>query len=252
MNIAFYSGRSAMTAQQQGMNIHANNVANVNTVGFKTMRPSFAECIYVRYRETEQRWDTGHGQYMMKTDLMWREGQFVTSDQPLDFALPNDGFFMVQNRNGDLFLTRDGAFAISQNDDNVWELVSSAGDFVLDYDMNRIPVPFEVAQDADGNPVTTSMIDYALLENAIGVFAVANNWGLEMTGTNRFVTTARSGDAVAVPEFDKVRMALERSTTDLAEEMVKIIETQRAYQLSARIIQTADEFARIANNLRQG
>ena len=240
-----------MIAQQQGLNIHANNIANVNTVGFKALRPSFAECVYVQYRSTQPEWETGHGQYLMKTDLLWEESLFAAFDQPLDFALPNDGFFMVLDRYGDVHLTRDGSFAITMNEESgVWELVSGTCEFVLDYEMNRIPVPFEVVEDEDGNLVTTTIVDYATLEAAIGVFTVPNNWGLNQTGNNRFVITERSGEPVPAPEYDKVRMALERSGVDLAHEMVKIIETQRSYQLSARVIQTADEFARIANNLR--
>jgi len=251
MNISFYTGRSGLIAQQEGLNIYANNIANVNTVGFKPMRPSFAECLYVRYRETEQAWDTGHGQYVMKTDLMWQEGQFVATDQPLDFALPNDGFFMVLDRYGETYLTRDGAFTMTFNQDmEEWQLVSAAGDYVLDYEGNRIAIPFEVTINEDGEETVTSIVDYAALEAMLGVFTVANNWGLDNVDRNRFAVTGRSGEAVAAPEYDKVRMALEMSSTDLAGDMVRIIETQRAYQLAAKLIQTSDEFMRIANNLR--
>jgi len=251
MNISFYTGRSGMIAQQEGLNIYSNNIANINTVGFKAMRPSFAECLYVRYRETEPQWETGHGQYVMKTDLMWQEGQFVMSDQPLDFALPNDGFFMVIDRFGETYLTRDGAFSITFNEDaGAWELVSAMGEYVLDYDGNHIQIPFEIAIDADGNEVVTSIVDYAALEQMVGVYTVANNWGLDNVDKNRFAVTPRSGEAIPAPEYDKVRMALEMSTVDLAGDMVRIIETQRAYQLAAKIIQTSDEFMRIANNLR--
>ncbi|MCL1822879.1 MAG: flagellar hook-basal body protein [Oscillospiraceae bacterium] len=253
MNISFYTGSSGMIAQQEGLNIYANNIANINTVGFKAMRPSFAECLYVRYRDTEATtdWETGHGQYVMKTDLMWEEGSFIMSDQPLDFALPNDGFFMVVDRYGDTYLTRDGAFSITFNEDaGVWQLVSAAGEYVLDYDGSRIEVPFEVIIDEDGNETVTTMINYRALEDMIGVFTVPNNWGLDNVDKNRFAVTGRSGEAAAARDYDKVRMALEMSTTDLAGDMVRIIETQRAYQLSAKVVQTSDEFMRIANNLR--
>jgi flagellar basal-body rod protein FlgG len=251
MNISFFTGRSGMIAQQEGLNIYANNIANINTVGFKAMRPSFAECLYVRYRETEPDWETGHGQYVMKSDLMWQEGQFVATEQPLDFALPNDGFFMVLDRYGGTHLTRDGAFSITLNTDtDTWELVSAGGEYVLGYDGERIAIPFEAVTNEDGEEVITSVIDYFALEAMIGVFTVPNNWGLDNVSGNRFAVTERSGEAVPAPDYDKVRMALEMSTTDLAGDMVRIIETQRAYQLSAKIIQTSDEFMRIANNLR--
>jgi flagellar basal-body rod protein FlgG len=240
-----------MIAQQEGLNIYANNIANINTTGFKPMRPSFAECLYVQYRSTEPRWETGHGQYVMKTDLMWEEGMFKATDQPLDFALPNDGFFMVADRNGDTYLTRDGAFSITFNtDEEIWQLVSSSGEYVLDYDGGRIEIPFETVTNADGGEAVTSTVDYVALEGMIGVFSVPNNWGLENVSSNRFAVTDRSGEPVPELEYDKVRMALEMSSTDLAGDMVRIIETQRAYQLAAKIIQTSDEFIRIANNLR--
>ena len=205
----------------------------------------------MQYRATEDAWQTGHGQYVMKSDLMWEEGMFIMSDQPLDFALPNDGFFMVRDRFGVEYLTRDGNFMLSFNEDaGEWQLVSSSGDYVLGYDRENIAVPFRVIENPDGTEALTSMVDYAALEAILGVFTVPNNWGLDNAHNNRFAITERSGAAVAAPEYDKVRMALEMSTTDLAGDMVRIIETQRAYQLAAKIVQTSDEFIRIANNLR--
>lgn len=132
-----------MIAQQGGMNVTANNIANVNTVGYKALRPSFADCIYTEYRSTEEDWDTGHGQYMNKTDFQWDIGGFTDNGQPLDYALPNDGFFMVRDYNGNDYLTRDGDFSITNVGDH-WELVNASGDFVLDYEGNHITVPFKV------------------------------------------------------------------------------------------------------------
>jgi len=247
MNISFYSAKSAMIAQQQGLNIYANNIANVNTVGFKPERPSFADCIYTYQHEPREEWETGHGQYLSKTDFMFSEGSFIMSERPTDYALPNDGFFMLTDRNGNRFLTRDGAFSISYDSGSEqWELVNGNGDYVLDYEGNRITVPFAVNEDGE---VTTD-IDYVALTNAIGVYSVPNNWGLDQADGNHFVVTERSGAAVADPEADKVQGALEMSTTDLAGDMVRIIETQRSYQLNAKMIQTSDEFMKIVNSLR--
>ncbi len=251
MNISFYTGVSGMIAQQQGLNIYSNNIANINTVGFKAERPSFADCIYSIQRETEPEWETGHGQYVMKTDIMWEEGLFTATDQPLDFALPNSGFFMVADRYGNEFLTRDGAFNITFNEDsNAWELINGTGEYVMGYDKNHIEVPFMTEEDEEGNQVATNEIDYAALEELVGVFTVPNNWGLEQAQNNHLVITGRSGAAAADETLDKVRMALEMSTVDLAGDMVHLIETQRSYQLTAKLVQTSDELMRIANNLR--
>lgn len=258
MNISFYTGAAGMISQQNGMNIYSNNIANVNTVGFKSLRPSFADCIYTIQRSTEPEWQTGHGQYVMKTDFMWDQGSFVTTEQPLDFAIANDNFFMVTDERGDNYLTRDGSFQITQIDDH-WELVSGMGEFVLDNDGNHITVPFVVEtreiHDENGvvtgtEEVQTQIIDYEALQNLIGQFAVPNNFGLDQSEDNHFVITDRSGEAVPSEDKELVRGALEMSTVDLAAEMVHLIETQRSYQLSARVVTTSDELMNIANNLR--
>lgn len=249
MNIAFYSAATGMIAQQDGMNVIANNIANVNTVGYKALRPSFADCIYTEQRATEPEWDTGHGQYLNKTDFMWDIGGFTGSDQPLDYALPNDGFFMVRDYNGRDYLTRDGAFQITNVGDH-WELVNANGDFVLDYDGNHITVPFKVEIDEEGVETVSNEIDYNELTENIGVFTVPNNWGLAQDDSNHFLVTERSGDPVPDREADKLEYYLERSSVDLAQEMVNMIVSQRGYQINAKIVQTADEMQQIANNLR--
>ncbi len=372
MNIAFYSATAGMIAQQGGMNVTANNIANVNTVGYKALRPSFADCIYTEQRATEPEWDTGHGQYMNKTDFQWDIGGFTDYGQPLDYALPNDGFFMVRDYNGRDYLTRDGAFQITNVGDH-WELVNANGDFVLDYEGNHITVPFrteteesliftppdngyfmvidhngteyltrdgdfmltnagrnwelvttngefvldregnhvtvpfDVQLDAEGNenaqvnyqqlaanvgvfnlpagadlaggnanhyPVSdidgelavsdaavpapaeevndtvTTEIDYPVLTEMIGVFTVPNKWGLAQDDSNHFLVTERSGAPAPDLEADKLQYYLERSSVDLAQEMVNMIVSQRSYQLNAKIVQTADEMQQIANNLR--
>ena len=241
MNISFYTGAAGMISQQNGMNIYSNNIANVNTVGFKSLRPSFADCIYTIQRATEPEWQTGHGQYVMKTDFMWDKGSFVQTEQPLDFAIANDNFFIVRDERGDDYLTRDGSFQITQIEDH-WELVSGRGEFVLDNEGNHITVPFVVEtreiHDENGvvtgtEEVQTTTIDYGALERLIGQYSVPNNFGLDQS-----------------EDKELVRGALEMSTVDLAAEMVHLIETQRSYQLSAKVVTTSDELMNIANNLR--
>lgn len=258
MNISFYTGASGMIAQQDGMNIYSNNIANVNTVGFKSLRPSFADCVYTTQRQTEEDWQTGHGQYIMKTDFMWEQGSFFMTEQELDFAIPNDNFFMVVDERGDTYLTRDGSFEITQVDDH-WELVNGCGEFVLDSDGNHIIVPFKTGErnivDENGYVVgteeyETSNVDYDAITDMIGLYEVDNNWGLEQAEDNHFVITERSGEPRVSEEREIIRQALEMSTVDLASEMVHLIETQRSYQLSARVVTTSDELMSIANNLR--
>lgn len=169
MNISFHTGKSAMIAQAKALNIYGNNIANVNTVGYQTIRPSFADCIYDVEREPQPDWQTGHGTYIQKTDLMFSESHFEYTERPQDFAIAGEGFFAVQDRWGDVNYTRDGAFGITQLDGE-WYLVSSSGEFVLDYEKNRIVVPFEEISKGD----VRGSIDWEAVSQQIGAFTLNN------------------------------------------------------------------------------
>ena len=230
-----------MIAQSQALNVYGNNIANINTYGYQTVRPSFADCLYSKQRAPEEDWQTGHGTYIQKTDVMFDESSFYYTERPLDFALPNEGFFAVENRYGDINYTRDGAFSMTQAETGEWYLVSGSGEYVLDYDMNRIVVPFN----EEG-----TVADYDALKDMVGVFEFENVYGIEAAAANRYTATERSGEVTANRDWDKLQGVLITSNVNLADQMVKLIETQRAYQISSRVVTTSDEFTRLANNLR--
>ncbi|MGN1120376.1 MAG: flagellar hook-basal body protein [Oscillospiraceae bacterium] len=241
MNIAFHTGKTAMIAQAQALNVYGNNIANINTYGYQTQRPSFADTLYSVERLTEPEWQTGHGAYVQKTDLMFDESHFYYSDMQTDFAIAGKGFFAVQDRYGEVNYTRDGAFRMTQAETGEWYLVSGSGEYVLDYDLNRIVVPFN----EEG-----TVADYGELAKMVGVFEFENPYGIEALGTNRYTATDRSGAANPNRDMEKLQGVLIVSNVDLSTQMVKLIETQRAYQISSRVVTTSDEFTRIANNLR--
>lgn len=251
MNISFHTGKSAMIAQSQALNVYGNNIANINTVGYQQLRPSFSDCIYETYRRTEEDVQTGHGTYIQKTDLMFGESSFQETGRLLDYAIAGEGFFAVEDRYGEVNYTRDGAFSITMTADPEtdideegnpnWYLVSGSGEYVLDNEKNRIVVPFN-----DDH----SEADWGELKQMIGVFEFPNPYGIEALGSNRYQQTLRSGEAVANENASLLQGYLVSSNVDLSTQMVKLIETQRAYQLSSRVVTTSDELARIANNLR--
>lgn len=251
MNISFHTGKSAMVAQAKALNVYGNNIANINTVGYQQLRPSFSDCIYETYRRTEEDVQTGHGTYVQKTDLMFGESMFTETGSMLDFAVAGEGFFAVEDRYGEVNYTRDGAFGmtltadtendVDENGNPNWYLVSGSGEYVLDGEKQRITVPFDDAHNE---------VDYGALKAKVGVFEFPNPYGIEAMGSNRYQETLRSGSAVYNENASVLQGCLCASNVDLATQMVKLIETQRSYQLSSRVVTTSDELARIANNLR--
>ncbi len=239
MNVGFYSARTGLIATQQGLDVISNNIANVETIGFKALRPSFSDLLYTSQQAQHPEAQTGHGTKLEKTDLMFSQGQLMMTKRSLDFAIPNDGLFAVQDAGGQVKYTRDGTFFIKQNGTQ-WNLVNSQGMNVLDYNKQ----PIAITYGADGE------IDYNAVHDAVGVFKFDNPYGLSPVGSNLFSQTAESGEAIADRKQDKLSGALEMSSVEVGEQMIKVIELQRAFQLNSKMVQTADEIETIVNNLR--
>lgn len=243
--IAFYNGVSGMIAYQENLNVTAQNIANVNTIGYKASRSSFNDLLYTQMNtKVEGENLVGHGVKHQDTDLMFQQGSFQSTENMYDFALASDnGLFAVENANGEIEYTRNGTFALSTSGNSMY-LVTSDGAFVLDARGANIKVPVKEG--------TTNVPDLEGLNEKIGVYTFSNPYGLENRQGSRFVETALSGEPVAMKTTDGVIMQgmLEFSKTDLAQEMTKMIEAQRAFQLNAKVVQTADELESTVNNLR--
>ncbi len=239
--IGYHTAASGVISYQLAMDITANNLANVNTNGFKASRPSFADLIYTERNNNNEETQFGHGVRVQKTDMMFEQSQLRESGRELDFAALDEGFFAVLTPEGNISYTKDGAFYMSQNAEGVWELCNEYGAYVLDYDGNRIEIPF-----VEG----TTDIDSAALAEKVGVYTFENPYGLDQIGDNYFAATASSGEAVSNPEARKKQKWLEASSTNIANEMSKVIEYQRAFQLNVNMVKTHDQLEDIINNLR--
>ena len=230
MNISFHTGKSAMIAQAKALEIYGNNIANINTVGYQTIRPSFADCIYDVERAPQPDWQTGHGTYIQKTDLMFSESHFDYTDRPQDFAIAGEGFFAVEDRWGDVNYTRDGAFGITQVDGE-WYLVSSSGEYVLDYDKNRIVVPFEELTAGE----VKSQIDWQAVSEQIGAFTLDNvdeqgiRYVYNGTGTVEG-EPGEDGEPTRVPDPAPVENAvMEMTASDAATPGFAVVSTANGY-----------------------
>ncbi len=251
MNISFFNGVSGMIAYQESMNRISHNVANSNTVGYKPSKSTFSDLLYTRMAvNSAEEPLVGHGVKIEDTQLLYEQGPVLQTNSTLDFALMGDGLFALSLPDGSIQYTRNGSFDISMEGENGY-LVNAYGYHVLDAQGRTI----QLTRNAQ-----SGLFDLEGLKDRIGIYDFPNPYGLETT-PGGFRETATSGAAVSVnggqnttANFDRtyqvIQNALEQSGVQLADEMVDVIVTQKAFQVNARMVQTADEMEQIINNLR--
>lgn len=233
---SFYNSAVGVKTSQSYLDLVANNLANISTEGYKRQTASFYDLLYTNLTQAQQE-DTnlvkGSGARMEYTGFNWESGALMETGSPLNFAVNGNGFFLVRDPDtGAETLTRDGNFRLSLAQNGSLYLCTQQGQQVLD--ANRNPV---VAADAGANL-------------PLGVFTVANTGSLELCGSNQYRVTPQSGAPVAVAGTGVEQGYLEGSNVQLSAEMVSMIESQRAYQLNLRMVQTSDEIIQTINNLR--
>lgn len=244
---AFYTAATGVSAMQRGMDVVANNIANVNTQGFKGSKASFADLVYTNIHEKEgdSKLKTGHGSAVVKSDVLHNQSGIIGTDRVLDFALISDGFFAIETLNGTKY-TRQGDFNMVKLG-NKFYLADSEGGYVLDPKGKRIEMtPPKTEQGKEKLPIDPGM------ELNVGVFTFANNDALNIEGKMYFGETQASGKPVALktPQEAYKRSYLENSNVDMAQSMADIITLQRSFQFNTRIVQMADEVMQTVNALR--
>ena len=264
---ALWTAGTGMTAQQFNVDVISNNLANVNTIGYKKERVEFKDALY----ETLDRayilegtgrptnLQVGHGTIVNATVKDHSAGNYEKTDNPLDLAIEGEGLFAVLGPRGEVAYTRDGSFKISVSDEGS-KLTTSDGYSVLDDSGNEIILnDVDISKlivsesgelsyiDTDGNVIN--------LGQTIGVVKFPNRYGLESIGKNLYASTSASGAAVPDSELGEKSVInqgyLEMSNVQVVEEMVKLIVAQRAYEISSKAIQTSDDMLQIANNLKR-
>ena len=244
MKSAFHSGVSGLVAHQQMLDTVGNNIANVNTAGFKPQTTRFEDLLYTQMN-TKYNPDVlkGVGVKAAYSQLHSDQAALLNTGVRLDFAIMGDGYFQVDNE-GRREFTRDGSFAIGLRNRRTY-LTTADGAYVLDMRGRRIEL-----QETEG----TGVYDYDILREQVGVFRFANPHALDTISANRYLPNEDSGaatrDSRRVNQL--VQGYLEQSATNLSDEMASMIRAQRAYQISARLVQTSDQIEEIVNNLRRG
>ena len=250
---------TALRQQQTRLDVLSNNVANVNTTAFKNARLDFQSAMYSTGlnpsfpRSPEEHNQKGHSVLIAGIGRDWRTGNFERTERNLDFAIQGEGFFTLSDIDGETVFTRNGSFNISAEADGRF-LVNGNGLYVLDPDGNRIeiPDPIDSIELLDSGELRF-MLQGELVDTAhIHMVTFRNIGGLEQTGNGLFRHVESAGELLEIAPETIVRQGvMEGSNVNLAEEMTRLIRTQRAFQLASRALTTADEMEGIANNMRQ-
>lgn len=261
-----------MIAQQTNVDTIANNLANVNTTGYKTQVNEFKSLLYqnIQTKTTSANGDAkpssaqvGLGVRNASISSVFKEGSLTASDSDTAFAIDGKGFFAVRGADGNTYYTRNGnlKFTLASNGGNM--LATSEGLPVLDSRGNTIRVPRGVSsesmvfssngtigyKDATGNVVS--------LNQSFGIYQFNNPAGLEKMSGSKLAATAASGNPMlegqnaGLTKTGVYQGYIEASNVQVADEMVNMIIAQRAYELNSKAITTSDSMLETANNLKR-
>ena len=252
MNLSLYSAATGMEAQQTQLDVISNNLANVSTTGFKRGNAVFEDLMYQNLRQvgantTEQSQlptglQLGLGVRTVATTRSYAQGSLQQSGNPLDVAIKGNGFFQVTQPDGTIGYTRDGTFQV----DSQGRIVTANGLPVASG--VTIPVTAQsVTIGADG--VVSIIVPGSVTPQTVGSISLANfvnPAGLEPRGQNLFTETSASGQpSVGVPGANGMGALsqgfLETSNVNAVQELVTMIQTQRAYEMNSKAIQTSDQ-----------
>ena len=257
-----WTAASGMQAQTLNIDVISNNIANVNTTGFKRSRSDFQDLLYQTVREPGTVSSSGNeiptgiqvglGTRPVATAKIFDQGDYKHTGGETDMAIEGDGFFQITQPNGEIAYTRAGAFKINSEG----QLVTSDG-FLMDPEITIPSDAKSISIETDG---TVSVILAGQTEpSEIGTIELAkfsNPAGLKSIGRNLYLQTSASGDAVTGTAGEEgfgtiAQGYLEMSNVNIVEEMVNMIVAQRAYEVNSKAIQTADDMLQMANNLKR-
>ena len=255
---ALYTSTTGMLAQELQLNITSNNLANVNTTGFKKSNTQFEDLFYQTVRAAGAETagggmvpasiQVGMGVRPSSVQRIWTQGDFVETGRELDMAIEGNGFFLII-RDGEEFYIRAGNFTLDSDG------------FIVDSNGDRLQPEFSVPQETTNITIDSGGIITALdaagdilASQQLTIWGFVNPGGLNAVGDNQFVETEASGSPFeADPRTDSLgslaQYFLETSNVDVTTELVNLIITQRAFESNSKGVTTADALLEIANSL---
>jgi flagellar basal-body rod protein FlgG len=252
-----------MVAQQYNLDVIANNLANVNTTGFKQQRAEFQDLMYQTFRTSGATTGAnsrqpvslqiGLGTQFSSTGTNFNQGPMQSTGNPLDVAITGDGFLRVLRPDGTVGYTRDG----SLKRDQTGLLVTSDG-YPLEPAVTIPPgaTGITIAPNGKISAILPGNPEAQELPGGLEITSFANPAGLQRVGQNLYVKGAASGEAVDGTPGEEGRgeirqYMLEGSNVQVVEEMVRMITAQRAYEINSKAIQTSDDMLSTINNLKR-
>jgi flagellar basal-body rod protein FlgG len=256
---ALYSSSAGMQAQQMNLDVIANNLANVNTTGFKKSKPEFQDLLYQTNRQpgADQGGgnylpagvEIGHGSQLVATTRVFTSGELTQTGNEMDVAINGDGFFEVQLADGSRAYTRDGS--LKRGPDG--RVFTNAG---LPLQSGWQPIPTDSHLGVAPTGEVTLSGPNGDQSFRVQLVRFANPAGLRSVGQNLYTETLASGP----PEIGSPgengfgtlqHRYVELSNVKVVEEMVNMILAQRAYEVNSKAVQAADEMMQMSNNLRR-
>lgn len=260
---ALYTAASGMTAQQLNVDNIANNLANANTAGFKMRRAQFQDLVYQsliqpgaasgQQTTVPAGLQLGLGTRAASNEIILTQGAFTQTNNPLDIVIQGNGFFQIQQANGDIAYTRNGSFQLDRNGN----IVDANGNLL----QPQITLP-STAQNvtiAQDGTVSYTLPNQTATQKAgqIQLANFANPAGLNSVGNTLFTATDASGDPQVGPPGGSEGLGTlmqgytEQSNVDVVEEFVNLIQSQRAYEANSRVVKAADEMYQQINQIAQ-
>ncbi|OPY64540.1 MAG: Flagellar basal-body rod protein FlgG [Syntrophorhabdaceae bacterium PtaU1.Bin034] len=259
---ALYTAGTGMNVQQTNLDVIANNIANVNTTGFKRSRADFQDLMYQTLRMQGARTEQGnqvptgiqigHGAMLAAVQKVFLQGDYQETQNELDVAIEGNGFIQVVLPSGDKAYTRAGAF----KKDSEGRICTSDG-YLLEPSITVPQDTTKLSIESDGT--ISALVQGQQKPQQIGkldLYTFPNLTGLKAMGKSLYVETEASGTAISGKPGESgmgtlLQGFLEMSNVNVMQEMVNLIVGQRAYEINSKAIQAADEMLQMANNVKR-
>jgi flagellar basal-body rod protein FlgG len=262
---ALRTAASGMYAQQLNIEVISNNIANINTTGFKKNKAEFQDLMYQEVQinplsssapgiseNTSTEIQIGNGVKPGSTQKIFKQGDIVATNNQFDLAVQGEGFFQVRKADGTFAYTRDGSFKVNQEG----RLITSSG-YVLDPEITLDEETLGLSVGRDGSVEIQEVGGGSVVLGNIELVRFMNPGGLTAIGDNLYVETSASGTPmIGIPGTsgfgEVIQGYLESSNVDIVEEMISMITAQRAYEINSKTVKTVEEMMTLANNLKRG